>query len=570
MLRLAWDSTARVKYGGVHCFNILPGSSGGKMMRGMSTGTYCAMLIAGFLLMSVASNIDLKDACSLQMTVDHSSTVHAMDIDSPEIILPSWTAESNQEGAFFGGSVASAGDVNGDGYDDVVVGASGYSHDQKGEGCAYLYLGSASGLAAMYSWVVEGNETATQFGRSVAPAGDVNRDGYGDVLIGTGNGHAYLYAGSASGLSAEPSWVAENDQRYSYFGWSVASAGDVNNDTYDDVVIGAYAYDSDEEYEGRAYLYMGSISGLSEMPSWIAESNQPYTAFGSSVASAGDVNNDGYDEVIIGAYSAGNSTEDEDYAYLYMGSASGLSAEPSWIAESDLAGSVFGWSVASAGDVNNDGCDDVLVGAPYSALGEMSGGYAYLYMGSTSGLSETPSWTVEGNQADAYFGRPVASAGDLNDDGYDDVVVGEYDFLDDGTGRGRAYIYMGSGSGLSTTPSWIAECDQADAAYGISLASAGDVNNDGSDDVVVGAPLYPNGGTYTGRTFLYLGGDYLAGNEESFVESYGLALGIVIALVVVAMVMFFVLKGRKGGMAPTSMEEAPASEPEVHSEGHRS
>ena len=562
-------------------------------MREMSAGTLCVVIIACLSLASVASEPSLEDgvssgwetvklieidnlesADSSLAAIDDSDAVLSAAVELSLSLLPSWTAESNLASAGFGYSVASAGDVNGDGLDDVVVGAYGYTNGEENEGCAYLYLGSASGLCATPSWTAEGNQTEANLGMSVASAGDVNGDCYDDVVIGaqnydngeTNEGRAYLYFGAASGLSTLPSWTAESDQAYAGLGNSIASAGDVNGDGYDDVVVGAPGYDNGEENEGRAYLYLGSASGPSGTPSWAAESNQANVWYGASVASAGDVNGDGYDDVVIGAPGYDNDGISEGRIYLYLGSPSGLSSTPSWTAEGDQNSGHFGISAASAGDVNGDGYDDVVAGALWYDNGETDEGRAYLYLGSPSGLSSTPSWTAEGNQANARFSWSVSSAGDVNGDGFDEVVVGAWPYDNGETDEGRAYLYLGSPSGLSSTPSWIAEGNQANARFGRSVASAGDVNGDGYDDVVIGADTFDNDEMNEGRAFLYLGGEYLTEDEKSFIESYGLALGIVIALAIVAMVLFFVLKGRKGGKAPTSMEEVSVGEPEVHNE----
>jgi hypothetical protein len=150
----------------------------------------------------------------------------------------------------------------------------------------------------------------------------VNNDGYDDVVVGaphnsTLKGSAHLYLGSSTGLSASPSWTAESDIVNTSFGWSVSSAGDVNNDGYDDVVVGAYTYSYTMTDEGRVFLYLGSPAGLSATPSWTAEGNQAGALFGRSVSSAGDVNGDGYSEVIVGAPWYDNVQKDEGRVFVY-------------------------------------------------------------------------------------------------------------------------------------------------------------------------------------------------------------------------------------------------------------
>ncbi len=426
---------------------------------------------------------------------------------------PAWTAESGQANAYFGRQVTTAGDVNGDGYADVIVGATYYDNGQTDEGRAYVYLGSASGLATSAAWMAESDQASAFFGRSVATAGDVNGDGYADVIVGSdaydngqgGEGRAYVYLGSASGPAASAGWTAESNQAEALFGFSVASAGDVNGDGYADVIAGASSYDNGQTNEGRAYVYLGSAMGLAVSPAWTGESNQASSSFGYSVSTAGDVNGDGYADVVVGARVYDNGQADEGRAYLYLGSAAGLEAAPTWTAESDQASAFFGVSVASAGDVNGDGYADVIVGASGYDNGQTGEGRAYVYLGSASGLASSPAWTAESDQASAVFGDPVATAGDVNGDGYADVIVGANLYDNGQAGEGRAFVYLGSALGLTASPAWTAESDQASAEFGESVGTAGDVNGDGYADVIVGADLFNNGSTDEGRAFVYLG-----------------------------------------------------------------
>ncbi len=424
-----------------------------------------------------------------------------------------WTAESNKEGAFFGNSVSTAGDVNGDGYSDVIVGAFNYDNGQTEEGRAYVYHGSASGLSLTANWTAESNQAGAYFGYSVSTAGDVNGDGYSDVIIGAvlydnsqvDEGRVFVYHGSSSGLSATSNWIAESDQASAHFGHSVSIAGDVNGDGYSDVIVGAYTYDNGETDEGRAFVYHGSASGLSASANWTAESDQVSALFGCSVSTAGDVNGDGYSDVIIGAFYYDNGQTDEGRAYVYYGLSSGLSTTANWTAESDQDIAQFGWSVSTAGDVNGDGYSDVIVGANYYNNGQPSEGRAFVYHGSSSGLSATANWTAESDQVSALFGCSVSTAGDVNGDGYSDVIVGAHFYSNGQTYEGRAYVYHGSASGLSATASWIAESNQADVHFGYSVSTVGDVNGDGYSDVIVGAPGYTNGQTDEGRAYVYYG-----------------------------------------------------------------
>jgi hypothetical protein len=434
----------------------------------------------------------------------------------PLSTTPNWTAESNQVNAQFGYSVSSAGDVNGDGFSDVIVGAPLFESPELGEGRVFVYHGSATGLSTTPNWTAESNQAGARFGWSVSSAGDVNGDGFSDVIVGApefdspeaNEGRAFVYHGSATGLSTTPSWTAESNQAGARFGWSVSSAGDVNGDGFSDVIVGAHRFDNPELDEGRVFVYHGSATGLSTTPSWTAESNQALAQFGNSVASAGDVNGDGYSDVIVGANLFDNGETDEGRAFVYHGSATGLSTTPSWTAESNQAGARFGWSVSSAGDVNGDGFSDVIVGARLFDNGETDEGRVFVYHGSATGLSTTPNWTAESNQGNAQFGYSVSWAGDVNGDGFSDVIVGAPLFDSPEANEGRAFVYHGSATGLSTTPNWTAESNQAGAQFGNSVASAGDVNGDGFSDVIVGAWLFSldkDRDESDGRAYVYHG-----------------------------------------------------------------
>ncbi len=431
-----------------------------------------------------------------------------------------WTAESDQADSQFGYAVSAAGDVNNDGFDDVIVGAWFYDNGQVDEGRVYAFYGSATGLSATPDWIVESNQSGARLGHSIDTAGDINNDGYDDVILGAdlfdngeiNEGMASVYYGSATGLSASPDWTAEGNQAGSQFGVSVASAGDINGDGYDDILIGAYLYDNPESDEGRAFLYYGSAAGLgvSGTPNnavWSMESNQIGARFGHSVGTAGDVNGDGFSDIIIGAYRYDNPEVDEGLVQLFYGSASGLSQTADWTADSNQAGAQFGSQVSTAGDVNSDGFSDIIAGAPNFDNGETDEGRAYVYYGSAGGLNTAADWTAEINQTAAIFGWTVGTAGDVNGDGYGDVIVGA-PFYDNGeTDEGGAFVYYGAAGGLSNSPDWAGEGNQNNAQFGTTtgIGNAGDTNGDGYADVIIGARLYDNGQTNEGQAYLYLG-----------------------------------------------------------------
>ncbi len=311
--------------------------------------------------------------------------------------------------------MSSAGDVNGDGYDDIIVGAPMYDNGNTDEGMVFVFQGSASGLSNTADWTAESNSDSTLFGCAVSSAGDINNDGYADVIIGarsysngeTNEGAVFVYYGSATGLSISTDWTIESNQADANFGFSVSVAGDVNGDNYADVLIGANLFDNGETDEGRAFLYCGSASGLSAIADWNTESNQLEANYGYSVASAGDINGDGFSDVIIGAYAFDNPEINEGMAFIYHGSNSGLSTSPNSTIESNQAGAILAYSVSSAGDINNDGYSDIIVGSPSYTNGTTHEGLISIYTGSLSGLDSTAIWNIESNKYLANLGSSV-------------------------------------------------------------------------------------------------------------------------------------------------------------------
>ncbi len=428
-------------------------------------------------------------------------------------------------GAWFG-----AGDVNGDGYGDVLVSAAfrrgpGGMH----AGRVYLFLGSASGLSTTPAWWVEGGPECNAYycnlGAGMAGAGDVNGDGYDDVIVGAARwngglydeGRVFVYYGSPAGLGATANWSAESNQYMAYYGWAVSTAGDVNGDGYDDIIVGAGDFDHGQNNEGRTFVYLGSAAGLScgagcpvdatAAAAWTFESDQNNAGPGTVVGAAGDVNDDGFDDVIVGAYQFDDTLSDEGKAWVFHGSPTGLGS-PAWSAVGGQAGARFGSDAYTAGDVNGDGYDDIVVGAHRYDNGQTDEGRAYLYLGSAAGLASASAWTTESDQVSADYGYGARTAGDLNGDGYADVVVAAPGFDNGQTDEGKAWVYLGSAGGLDSTAAWSAESNRAGASLGgagVAVGAAGDVNGDGADDLVLGAPWYDLTGPYAGAAFVYYG-----------------------------------------------------------------
>jgi len=353
--------------------------------------------------------------------------------------------------------------------------------------------------------------------------------------------------------------VLESDQAWSgsfdstLMGASVASAGDVNGDGFDDVLVGALGYDAPGGLfdEGAVFVFLGGPNGVTGNSPATAHAaiigNVAASEFGTSVNGAGDINGDGFDDIIVGApLQESSGLMVSGAAYIFLGGPSGITAaspaDANFVLESLQIQAWFGHDVAGAGDVNGDGFDDVIVGAPrygqpfnppIQNQGSGEQGAVFVFLGSASGLVGSnpsdahamivPVSTDAPSQIRAFFGGSVDAAGDINGDGYADVVIGATGWnrdrpwlglgTEDPPSEGAAFIYLGGPSGITgTNPTNAAariDGDQLNAFMGNDVAGAGDVNADGFDDVLVGASGYPAGDpllrSQEGAAFLFFG-----------------------------------------------------------------
>ncbi|MEO8664555.1 MAG: YCF48-related protein, partial [Ignavibacteria bacterium] len=240
-------------------------------------------------------------------------------------------------------------------------------------GFTNVYHGSASGLSPSVSSILTSGTGSNSTGTVVSAAGDINGDGYGDALISyplnPGTGNVFIHYGSASGLQTTPNQTLTGSQTSELFGCSVSTSGDVDGDGYSDIIVGSSNFMVGHGTNGKAFVYRGSASGIIEAPYWSKEGPGFDPQYGYSVSTAGDVNGDGYSDIVVG--SPQNSAPHWGKAFVYHGSASGISATENWSAEYFDPGAKFGTSVSTAGDINGDGFADVIVGAPYYDNGQV-------------------------------------------------------------------------------------------------------------------------------------------------------------------------------------------------------
>jgi hypothetical protein len=398
---------------------------------------------------------------------------------------------------------------------DILLGAPGAVRGASG-GLAAIVLGPLTGSVPVDDADAILLGAGNGAGTSVAFAGDVDGDGFDDVLVGAPAGHegssAYLVAGPVTGTgSLGDADAVLSGSSSSYLGWSVGAAGDLDADGLADFAIGACC----GVQGGVVYLFRGPASGLSS-PSQadaVIGPSGDLDQLGRALA-AGDIDGDGLDDLVVGARYAGGRVM-TGAAYVFLAPFDGP------IAVADASTSIFGAAaddqlgaaVGGVGDTDGDGYDDVLLGAPGFAAGGVETGAAFLFT-----TLQTPRLTVAdaeatllGEQDSAAAGTAVAAAGDADGDGRPDLLVGAPGQRDDWDDvAGAAYVTFSPVSGavpLHSADRRLAADPDADQ-LGAAVASAGDIDGDGLGDILVTAPYADVGGSWTGAVYLVTGAEW--------------------------------------------------------------
>ncbi len=410
----------------------------------------------------------------MRITLSTAALLAAASTVSAQTEVRTYTGD--QDAHFLGLSVGAAGDVNGDGFDDVVVGVRGDSTNGPNAGAARVYSGADGSLL----WQVFGNSSYDYFGLTVAGVGDVDGDGTPDVAVGAPRDDSHIAGGDAgtvfvySGATGLEIQLFRGDSAGEQLGRFVDAAGDVNGDGFDDYVVGAPFSDENGTSSGSAHVISGRDASVLHSFFGVAAGDE----FGRNLGGAGDVDGDGTPDIAVGARlhdHGGNA--DAGAVYVFSG-ADGSSLQSHF---GTTANEQLGQWVQGAGDVNRDGFADVIAGAHLADFGGADSGRATVF----SGVDGTTIWTFDGANAGDNLGRSVDTAGDVDGDGHADLLVG----ADLANGKGAAIVFSGQ-TGTQLFP--LTGVGNGDL-FGHAVSSAGDVDDDGFGDVIVGA-FRENGG----------------------------------------------------------------------------
>ena len=474
----------------------------------------------------------------------------------------------SQDG-FLGDAVSDGGDINGDGLADILVGAENADVDgDNNQGQVSVIFGSNDGfsdrirvdeLDGNNGFVIDGVREEQRFGTSVSFAGDVNGDDVSDIIIGanntnSGRGDSYIIFGGSSfdesvdltSLDGSNGFKVDGITESDRFGRAVSEAGDVNDDGIDDILITAnFVNANGNENAGAAYVIFGSDAGFPDDldlntidgdNGFILNGIGVDDSTGVSASGGEDFNGDGIDDLLVSSPRINpEGRENAGRTYVVFGRDSEFPVELDLVnlngfngfdINGIVAGDVSGFSVSAAGDVNNDGIADIGIGAPSADGSNENAGQSYIVYGDTQftenfsleDLDGSNGFVINGAEVDDQLGFSISAAGDVNNDDIDDFIVGAVGGEEE---AGTSYVVFGQEDGFPETLNLsdlnintgftidgikgVDEEDLIGDRSGESVSGAGDVNGDGIDDLLIGAPQRSVDAEGAGEAYLVYG-----------------------------------------------------------------
>lgn len=431
-----------------------------------------------------------------------------------------WAFESDQPQALLGFCLTATGDLDGDGFSDLLVGSPSPGTGREPGGKFFLFTGSPRGLSVSGRLVNFGTWQRSFVGRNIAWVPPAQRDAGPVFLLGApgysgpaaNQGCLAWFRTAASSLVETAAWHTVYGSAGAMLGQEVCDAGDLNGDGYRDVLAGAPRLTQQHQREGAVWAFYGSANGFPSHASWQFQGGRPDAKIGAAVAGSGDVNGDGLADVLVGAAQYTVAAENDGKVWLFLGTSAGLKPQPAWTAHGVRGHGRFGASLAFLGDLNGDGFGDVAIGAPGTDRGQTTTGQVFVYFGSPRGLPDQPAWLLTGEQKAAGFGECLAGVGDINGDGLADLAVSAPHQSVTSLEQGRVYLYLGTSNSLAPHPALVVDGGIADGRFGRTLAPVGDVNRDGLADFGIGSPRWSSTAPNSGRV------DVLFGSRTAYTQ----------------------------------------------------
>ena len=419
------------------------------------------------------------------------------------------------------------GDVNGDGFDDFIFAEPGFSNIHAETGKVTVSFGSPQGISSSNVWSMTGTQAGQRFGSGLA-VHDFNGDGFYDLAVGSpgwnntevnelgGHGLIEIFLGSTSGVSSESWWNVSGNEGEA-LGWKVEGIAGMNGDGFADLAAVAanvsvlVATDTNEiVHKGKIVIYKGNNTMMNHVRN--ITQTQESTLLGRSLSGSGDLNGDGFDDLLVSNAASFASPGGFPSVEIYFGNSLGFNGTADQTILSTLQGKMFGHTIDYIGDVNADGYDDMMFSEVYNGTSEYQAGKVWVYYGSSAGISSViPNWTQMGESPNAMLGQMFMAAGDINEDGYDDVLL----MQQGATRNGKTELLLGSASGLGSESELLAT-GEAQEYKGLSMSTLGDLDGDGLNEISLSYRQW----TSTGSSFKVVHELYSEIDWESTIFTY--------------------------------------------------